>query len=57
MGEMKSLRRGARIHPQTIRPDTTTIVRPILSAYALANRAPRKPRRVYDRHEELRSRP
>jgi len=40
-------------------PDTivcycdSTIALPILTAYALANHAPRKPRRLYDRREEL----
>ena len=31
----------------------TTVVLPLLTAYALANRAPRRPKRLYDRRDEL----
>ncbi|HTS55339.1 MAG TPA: deoxyhypusine synthase family protein, partial [Burkholderiales bacterium] len=47
-----------KIDPQAL-PDTvvcyldTTVALPILAAYAIANHAPRTPKRLYDRREEM----
>jgi deoxyhypusine synthase len=47
-----------KVDPEAL-PDTvvcyldSTVALPLITAYALANHAPRQPRRLYDRREEL----